>query len=544
MPDHEAARVTDPHLCPSIEPGPVPHVGGPIQSGSDDVLIEDLKAARGAVDYARCAAGGPDFIAQGSGTVLINDKVAARKLCKTQHNGVILGLSPTVLIGGPTVTVLAISQRTGGVAAAPKKPPGKDTGPSKPAESSRPSGGEKGDQKPTEPNQPCSMVDFVVSCSHDPTGKRRASNGTLQVVGEGTLAQTNASVNPPGENGYASWISLQASSEVTEGGAERITVAIVRNDSTCGAKHAVAMTTSPSAEGVAQWVEGDRHEFPLRWDGPEPEWPTSQPMVRYVHARGCDEGAVRTCRIEMFQPTQVKLTLGVGESWDREADTESSLKKDFFKQALNDFRVETDISGSGSLSFGYGYKEAVDDPRILFECRGSGTLELTFRIRGYANLITIAALFVAAPLAMVTRFLKYGIVVEFFIGAAITLSRSLELAVARYVDGGYGGGMTPSSASATLSIETGLRMQAGFEWVQAIGVEGGAKVDFPGTHSLEINDRGIYNSLLFNRSPIMLFVTVVAKGWFVNAEHTYQVEVFPGSEREFGYKNKALYLFR
>jgi hypothetical protein len=34
-----AARLGDMHICPKVEPGPVPHVGGPLVQGSPNVII-------------------------------------------------------------------------------------------------------------------------------------------------------------------------------------------------------------------------------------------------------------------------------------------------------------------------------------------------------------------------------------------------------------------------------------------------------------------------------------------------------------------------
>ncbi|MGI9278437.1 MAG: PAAR domain-containing protein [Endozoicomonas sp.] len=71
-----AARIGDMHICPKSEPGPVPHVGGPIVQGSGDVLIGNMPAAR-IGDMATCI-GPPDKASSGSGTVLINGQPAAR----------------------------------------------------------------------------------------------------------------------------------------------------------------------------------------------------------------------------------------------------------------------------------------------------------------------------------------------------------------------------------------------------------------------------------------------------------------------------------
>ena len=41
-----AARIGDLHTCPMVNPGPVPHVGGPIIVGCPTVLIGGMPAAR------------------------------------------------------------------------------------------------------------------------------------------------------------------------------------------------------------------------------------------------------------------------------------------------------------------------------------------------------------------------------------------------------------------------------------------------------------------------------------------------------------------
>ena len=94
-----AARITDMHTCPMVNPGPVPHVGGPIlPPGSPTVLIGGMPAAR-AGDMAVCV-GPPDTIAMGSATVTIGGMPAARMGDSTVHGGVIVAGCPTVMIGG------------------------------------------------------------------------------------------------------------------------------------------------------------------------------------------------------------------------------------------------------------------------------------------------------------------------------------------------------------------------------------------------------------------------------------------------------------
>jgi uncharacterized Zn-binding protein involved in type VI secretion len=96
-----AARLTDLHACPMVTPGlpPVPHVGGPIVGPCvPTVLIGKLPAAV-VTDNCVCV-GPPDVIVQGSTTVFIGGKPAARVGDTTAHGGkIVIGL-PTVIVGG------------------------------------------------------------------------------------------------------------------------------------------------------------------------------------------------------------------------------------------------------------------------------------------------------------------------------------------------------------------------------------------------------------------------------------------------------------
>ena|SRR5689334_5684706 len=92
-----AARAGDPHVCLMVNPGPVPHLGGPVLNGSPNVRIGGLPAAR-VGDQAGCV-GAPDTISQGSKTVLINGKSAATQGSMTLHGGSIVTGFPLVLIG-------------------------------------------------------------------------------------------------------------------------------------------------------------------------------------------------------------------------------------------------------------------------------------------------------------------------------------------------------------------------------------------------------------------------------------------------------------
>ncbi len=93
-----AARITDMHVCPMVNPGGVPHVGGPIlPAGEPTVLIGGMPAAR-VGDMALCI-GPPDTIIAGSSTVMIGGMPAARLGDSTSHGGTIVAGAPTVLIG-------------------------------------------------------------------------------------------------------------------------------------------------------------------------------------------------------------------------------------------------------------------------------------------------------------------------------------------------------------------------------------------------------------------------------------------------------------
>lgn len=92
-----AARITDLHTCPKVEPGPVPHVGGPVIVGEVTVFIGFRPAAR-VGDKLTCI-GPPDSVSKGEPTVRIGGKDAARLGDPTSHGGIIVKGCPTVLIG-------------------------------------------------------------------------------------------------------------------------------------------------------------------------------------------------------------------------------------------------------------------------------------------------------------------------------------------------------------------------------------------------------------------------------------------------------------
>ena len=77
------------HTCPKVEPGPVPHVGGPITSGQSLCTVNGKPVAV-VGDSCACQAGGPDSITSGSSAMTINGKPVAIVGSDTAHGGVIV----------------------------------------------------------------------------------------------------------------------------------------------------------------------------------------------------------------------------------------------------------------------------------------------------------------------------------------------------------------------------------------------------------------------------------------------------------------------
>jgi uncharacterized Zn-binding protein involved in type VI secretion len=95
-----AARLTDMHVCPMVNPGtpPIPHVGGPISGPGVPTVMVGWMVASVVGDMCVCV-GPPDAVAMGSPTVMIGGRPAARMGDSTVHGGNITVGCPTVIIG-------------------------------------------------------------------------------------------------------------------------------------------------------------------------------------------------------------------------------------------------------------------------------------------------------------------------------------------------------------------------------------------------------------------------------------------------------------
>ncbi len=90
------------------------HTTGGVATGSLDTFTNDRMSTRATLDIVECSGHDGSRVAQGSGTVLINDQPASRKGDKIECAGKIIECSPDVFIEGPTVTTLEIASEVPG----------------------------------------------------------------------------------------------------------------------------------------------------------------------------------------------------------------------------------------------------------------------------------------------------------------------------------------------------------------------------------------------------------------------------------------------
>ncbi|WNG29416.1 type VI secretion protein [Cystobacter fuscus] len=108
-----AARVGDLQSCPLVNPGPVPHIGGPVSTGEDTVIIEGQPAAR-VGDPALCTGVGSETaLGSGSPTVIIGRQKAARLGDTSCHGGKIVTGAATVFIGDAGYSAMSTARESG-----------------------------------------------------------------------------------------------------------------------------------------------------------------------------------------------------------------------------------------------------------------------------------------------------------------------------------------------------------------------------------------------------------------------------------------------
>ncbi|NGN97633.1 hypothetical protein G5S52_08105 [Grimontia sp. S25] len=87
------------HVCPKVEPGPVPHVGGPIiDAGQSLVKVNGIPVAVVGGKAICTGVGMPDDLKQGSSLVKIDGKAVVRMGDGCAHGG-------QVVQGWPTITM-------------------------------------------------------------------------------------------------------------------------------------------------------------------------------------------------------------------------------------------------------------------------------------------------------------------------------------------------------------------------------------------------------------------------------------------------------
>ena len=84
------------HVCPQVDPGPKPHVGGPVSSaGQSLVTFNGVPLAVEGGDCTCTGMPGPDCMSKGSGLVKINGRGVMRLGDSTEHGGTLTMGTPT-----------------------------------------------------------------------------------------------------------------------------------------------------------------------------------------------------------------------------------------------------------------------------------------------------------------------------------------------------------------------------------------------------------------------------------------------------------------
>lgn len=106
----KASRTGDNQTCPQVDPGPTPHVGGPVTTGCATVLVEGAPGAH-VGSLALCVGcGRTTQIGSGCRSVFICGSMAARLGDTTCHGGVVTSGAATVFIGSESSGALDKAQ--------------------------------------------------------------------------------------------------------------------------------------------------------------------------------------------------------------------------------------------------------------------------------------------------------------------------------------------------------------------------------------------------------------------------------------------------
>ncbi len=86
------------HTCPMIDPGPTPHIGGPISQTQSLVKVNGIPVAL-VGDKCICIGDGLDTIVSGSSVLKVNGRSVARVGDATGHGGVVIQGHGSVRVG-------------------------------------------------------------------------------------------------------------------------------------------------------------------------------------------------------------------------------------------------------------------------------------------------------------------------------------------------------------------------------------------------------------------------------------------------------------
>lgn len=87
------------HVCPLCEPGPRPHVGGPVNQAQGLVRVNGIPVAVMGSTCLCVGVGASDPIASGSAVVRINGQPVARVGDRTAHGGTLVQGHAPVKVG-------------------------------------------------------------------------------------------------------------------------------------------------------------------------------------------------------------------------------------------------------------------------------------------------------------------------------------------------------------------------------------------------------------------------------------------------------------